>query len=153
MNKRYEQISNINFQVIDKPKRNIYSYDFDSDENFYNLKHFKTGFNKDIYYNINNNNYEMNNNYFENKKLKNIKKDMKNLKNEIKKLNILANKNIKKDFNLYQRTLNEDINKNVNYIKKGDNNYLCSSAKKRKITNNKNLEYIYLSPDNKDIMK
>ena len=49
MNKRYEQISNINFQVLDKPKRNIYSYDFDLHENFYNIKHFKTGFNKDNY--------------------------------------------------------------------------------------------------------
>ena len=68
MNKRYEQISNINFQVLDKPKRNIYSYDFDLNENFYNIKHFKTGFNKDFYYNINNNNYEMNNNFFGNKK-------------------------------------------------------------------------------------
>ena len=144
MNKRYEKISIINFQVIDKPKRNICSYDFDLEENNYYLKHFKTEFNKDIYYNINNDGIK--GNIFGNKKLNNIKKDMKNLKNEIKNLNILAHKNIKKEFNIYQRTINPNIKKNDlnNY------NYLCTSAKKRKIRKKNNFDYIYLSPDNKE---
>jgi len=147
MNQRYEQISNINFQVIDKPKKNMYSVDFDLDENNYNLKHFKTGFNYYKYSKMKNN--EINSDIFFNTKLKNIKKDMKNLKNEIKKLNILAYRSKAKGINFYQRTINNNIEKNdINEIKY-DNDYLYKSAKKRKIKKNDNLDYIYFSPDNK----
>ena len=157
MNNNFQTISNFHLQVIDKPKPNFEKKDFDSDLNEFNLKYYKTGFNykKNKRYN--------NNNDFDNTKLNKIKKNIKDLKNEIIKLNNLVHRSQLKQNELYlaQNTFNNkqkyfgsknNINKNL-IRKEEKNNYIYSSAKKQKTIENNNFNFLYFSPDIRNIKK